>query len=204
MHHRRSGTRRNVSTEHIIQLFDTAESLANVVSAFLNEGWQRGDSLVVVAKPAHWTRTSERLERRGCPVSQAIKDGRLTVLDAATMLARITRFGIVDRQLFLDHVGALVGRLVAESSGRVRIYGEMVELLAEEGDLRAAQLLERLWTELSERQPFTLLCGYSAAHFIDAQALPALHAICGAHTRVQKHTSDVLGNWLVSREISTT
>jgi len=202
--HHESSARGNVSTEHIIQLFDTADSLASVVSAFLHEGWQRGDHLVVVAKPGHWARTSQRLERRGCPVPQAIKSGRLTVLDAATAVARITRLGIIDRQLFLDHVGALVGRLVAESSGSVRIYGEMVELLAEEGDLRGAQLLERLWNELSERQPFTLLCGYSAAHFIGGHALPALHAICSAHTRVQTHTSDLLGNWLISREISTT
>jgi hypothetical protein len=190
-------------SEHVIQLFDTAESLASAVSAFLNEGWARGDHLLVVAKPAHWTRTAEELERRGCPVMKAIKDGRLRVLDAATTLARITRFGVVDRQLFLDHLGALVGRLVAESTG-VRIYGEMVELLAEEGDLLGAQLLERLWNELSERQPFTLFCGYSAAHFTDAHALPALHAICSAHTRVQQHTSDVLGNWLIGREVPST
>ena len=194
---------RNGSHEHIVQLFDTTESLADVVSAFLNEGWQRGEHLLVVSKPVHWARTSERLERRGCPVSKAIKDGRLIVLDAATTLAKIMRFGIADRQLFLDHVGALVGRLVAESTG-VRIYGEMVELLAEEGDLHGAQLLERLWNELSERQPFTLFCGYSAAHFAGPHALPALHSICGAHTRVQQHTSDVLGNWLIGRDIPTT
>ena len=203
MSHHEPSARGNAPTEHIIQLFDTNDSLANVVSAFLNEGWHRGDHLLVVAKPAHWARTSERLGRRGCPVPQATKSGRLTVLDAATTLARITRFGFIDRQLFLDHVGALVGRLAAESSGSVRIYGELVELLAEEGDLRGAQLLERLWNELSERQPFTLLCGYSAAHFIDGHALPVLHAICDAHTRVQKHSSDVLGNWLIGRELPT-
>jgi hypothetical protein len=201
--HHEPCARGNVPTEHIIQLFDTADSLANVVSAFLNEGWQRGDHLLVVAKPAHWARTSQRLERRGCPVPQAITDGRLIVLDAATILARITRFGIIDRQLFLDHVGTLIGRLVAESSG-LRIYAEMVELLAEEGDLRGAQLVERLWNELSEREPFTLLCGYSAAHFTGGHALPSLRAICGAHTRVQKHTSDLLGNWLISRELPVT
>jgi MEDS: MEthanogen/methylotroph, DcmR Sensory domain len=190
------------STEHIVQLFDTVDSLANAVSTFLNDGWQRGNHLLVVAKPAHWERTSERLERRGCPVSKAIKDGGLVVLDAATTLAKIMRAGIVDRQLFFDHVGALVGQLDAESTG-VRIYGEMVELLAEEGDLRGAQLLERLWNELSDRQPFTLFCGYSAAHFTSAHALPALHAICGLHTRVQKHTSDLLGNWLIGRELQS-
>jgi hypothetical protein len=194
---------RHGSTEHIVQLFDTTESLANVVSAFLNEGWQLGDHLLVVSKPLHWARTSERLESRGCPVAKATKDGRLVVLDAATTMAKIMRFGVADRQLFLDHIGALVGRLVAESTG-VRIYGEMVELLAEEGDLYGAQLLERLWNELSERQPFTLLCGYSAAHFTGPHALPALQAICNAHTRVQQHTSDLLGNWLIGRELPIT
>ena len=189
----------NGSTEHILHLFDTKESLADVVSAFLNDGWRKNDHLLVVAKPAHWACTSERLEQRGCPLSKALEDGRLVVLDAATTVAKILRNGVPDRQLFLDHIGALVGRLVAESTG-VRIYGEMVELLAEEGDLHAAQLLERLWNELSERQPFTLFCGYSSAHFTGADALPALHAICGAHTRVQQHTSDLLGNWLIGRE----
>jgi hypothetical protein len=187
------------NTEHIVQLFDTPDSLGNVVSAFLNEGWTAGDHLVVVAKPAHWTRIADRLERRGCPVNHAIREGRMTVLDAATTLARLTRYGAVDRQLFMDHIGSLVGRLVAESTGRVRIYGEMVELLAEEGDLRSAQQLEGLWNELGDRQPFVLLCGYSAAHFADARSLPALHAICAAHSRVQTNTSDMLGNWLVGR-----
>ena len=199
MHHREPHVAAR-SAEHIVQLFDTIDSLANVVSAFLNEGWEAGDHLLVAAKPAHWSRTADRLERRGCPVAQAIRSGRLSVLDAATTLARITRFGAVDRQLFVEHIGGLVGRLVAEASGSVRIYGEMVELLAEEGDLRAAQQLEQLWNELGERQPYLLLCGYSAAHFADPQALPALHAICGAHTRVQTNTSDLLGNWLVGRE----
>jgi hypothetical protein len=191
---------RHEATEHIVQLFDTPDSLANVVSAFLNEGWQRDDHLLVVARPGHWTRISDRLERRGCPVAQATRIGRLTILDAATTLARITRYGVVDRHLFMEQIGGLVGQLVAETSAGVRIYGEMVELLAEEGDMRGAQQLEGLWNELSERQRFTLLCGYSAAHFADSRSLPALHAICGAHSRVQTNTSDLLGNWLVGRE----
>ena len=200
MAHRERIVRDRNTAEHIVQLFDTTDSLANVVSAFLNEGWEAGDHLVVVAKPAHWSRTAERLERRGCPVAQATRSGRLSVLDAATTLARISRYGVVDRQLFVEHIGGLVGRLMAETAGSLRIYGEMVELLAEEGDLRGAQQLEHLWNELGERQPFILLCGYTAAHFADPQSLPALHAICHAHTRVQKNTSDLLGNWLVARE----
>jgi hypothetical protein len=192
------------TSEHVVQLFDTTDSLANVVSAFLNEGWLCGDHLLIVAKPANWLRVSERLERRGCPVAAGLKDGRITVLDAATTLARITRYGSLDGPLFFDHVGGLVGRLVAASRGSVRIYGEMVELLAEEGDLLGAQQLEHLWNDLAGRQPFVLLCGYNAAHFTDPRALPALQAICAAHSRVQKNTSDLLGNWLIGREPNQT
>jgi hypothetical protein len=186
--------------EHILQLFDTTDSLANVVSAYLNEGWQAGDHLLVTAKPSHWTRISERLERRSCPVTLAIKQGRLTVLDAATTLARMSRSGFVDRQLFLEHIGALVGRLVAETAHSVRVYTETVELVAEEGDLSGAHHLEQLWNELVDRQRFSLLCGYSAAHFADLRTSADLHAICTAHTRVQKNTSDMLGSWLVGRD----
>ena len=200
MAHRERIAGGRAAAEHIVQLFDTTDSLANVVSAFLNEGWEAGDHLVVVAKPGHWSRTADRLERRGCPVAQATRSGRLSVHDAATTLARISRYGAVDRQLFFEHIGALIGRLVSESRASLRVYGEMVELLAEEGDLRGAQQLEMLWNELAERQTFKLLCGYSAAHFADPQTLPGLHAICGLHTRVQKNTSDLLGNWLVARE----
>lgn len=186
--------------EHFVQLFDTPDSLANVVSAFLKEGWDRGDRLLVIAKPAHWARTSDRLERRGCPITQATREGRLAVLDAATTLARVTRGGAVDRQLFLEQFGAILGGLAADSTGTVRMYGELVELLAEEGDLRAAQHLEQLWNELADRHRFTLLCGYSAPHFADMRTLPALHAICRAHHRVQTNTSDLLGSWLVGQE----
>ena len=63
-----------------------------------------------------------------------------------------------------------------------------------------AMQLAALWYELSDRQRFTLLCGYTAAHFAVPQSFPALQAICGAHTRVQKNTSDLLGNWLIARE----
>jgi hypothetical protein len=188
------------TTEHIVQLFDTPDSLGNVVSAFLSEGWRRGDSLLVLARPAHWARVADRLSRRGCPADPAVTAGRLTVFDAATVLARLTRAGRIDPERFQEQVARPVERLAATSAAGLRIYGEVVDLLAEEGDFAGARYLESLWNALGERVRFTLLCGYAAAHFADAQSIPALQAICGAHSRVQKNTSDLLGNWLVGRQ----
>jgi hypothetical protein len=62
------------------------------------------------------------------------------------------------------------------------VYGEIVELLAAREDFAGAVALEELWNGLARRYPFTLLCGYSAAHFADPTRAGALEAICATHT----------------------
>lgn len=192
--------RRSVANEHILQLFDTPESLGNVVSAFLNEGWEEGEQLLVIAKPRHWSRTAERLQRRGCSEADAIEQGRLTVLDAGTTLSTIMRGQLPDPALFHATLGSLVSRLASRARGGLRIYGELVELLAEEGNYEGARQLEALWNDLRQHHSFTLLCGYSAAHFTDMRAASALRAICECHSRVQRNSSDLLGSWLLNDE----
>ena len=46
------------------------------------------------------------------------------------------------------------------TEGPVSIYGEMVNLLWERGDVMAAMRLEGLWNELGAGIDFSLLCGY--------------------------------------------
>ena len=192
--------RRTTPHEHILQLFDTPDSLGNVVSAFLHEGWEAGEHLLVLAKPRHWGRIAERLARRGCAESEAVEQGRLTVLDVNATLPGFMRGQTVDQTLFLGTIGALVARLASGSRGGLRVYGELVEVLAEEGNFDAARDLEDLWNQLRAQHKFTLLCGYSAAHFAGFGASPALRAICDRHTRVQRNASDVLGSWLLTDE----
>ncbi|MDP8931195.1 MAG: MEDS domain-containing protein [Actinomycetota bacterium] len=57
------------------------------------------------------------------------------------------------------------GRLVQVSPssalGRdVRIYGEMVALLWEEGNILAAMALEDLWNQFAGSRAFSLMCAY--------------------------------------------
>ena len=191
--------RRSVANEHILQLFDTPESLSNVVSAFLHEAWEGGEHLLVIAKPRHWSRTAERLHRRGCSGSDAIEQGRLTVLDAGATLSTIMRGQFPDPALFQATIGSLVSRFASRTGG-LRIYGELVELLAEEGNFEGARQLEALWNNLRHQHSFTMLCGYSAAHFADMRAAAALRTICECHTRVQRNSSDLLGSWLLNEE----
>ena len=97
-------------------------------------------------------------------------------------------------------VGPLVEQLAA--TGKLWIYGEVVELFAEQEDFAGAIRLEELWNGLAAKIPFTLLCGYSSAHFAPPSAKHALRDICGTHTHSAATAADTLGQWLLRRQMS--
>lgn len=188
--------------EHIVQLFDTPESRRAVVSRFVQEGLSTGAPVLVVAEPKHWALVAQALAALGVDHQAAAERSQLIYLDASVTLQLIMRNGVPDALAFERMVGRLVKRMAAKGPG-LRIYGEMVDVLAEEGDFEAAQQLEQLWNELALKCPFTLLCGYCSAHFGPQAAERVLHDICGAHTRVDINSADLLGTWLLERQPST-
>lgn len=193
----------SVVADHIVQLFDTQPSRTKAIWRFVSAGLDEGDTVVVVARRKHWRSAERMLRRGGWPVECEVADGRLVVLDADVMLASFMRRGAIDTQRFDAVIGRCVRDLAARSRRRLRIYGEMVDLLAEESNLDAAQQLEALWNGLGRRYPFTLLCGYAAAHFTDPKTAASLCAICESHTRVASAADDVLGNWILKERRGT-
>jgi hypothetical protein len=181
---------------HSTQLFDDRDSRAAAVSAFLATGWRAGDTLLVVASAFHWVAISHRLEARGVPVVDAIESGRLVVRDAHQTLAGFLHHEQLDEHGFHATVGDLV-RTLAARGPRVRIFGEMVDLLAGSGDYAGAEHLEALWNGLAEREPFVLFCGYSASTFGDPRSRAALRRICAAHEHVHTNPDDLLGSFLI-------
>jgi hypothetical protein len=195
-HHGQQLARGEIAGEHLMHLFDEPASRVETVSGFLLEGWHKGNALVVVAKASHWSLLARRLEANGCPVPEYIAAGRLMVLEAGTTLAAFMKDEAPDPAEFVEHVGGVVRRAGARGRG-VRVYGEIVEILAEQGNLMAADQLEALWSALALEYSLTLLCGYNSAHFIDARTTPAFDAIRRRHTRAAAKPTDLLGSWLL-------
>jgi hypothetical protein len=187
----------NVTCDHVVQLFDAPESLGESVAAFLHQGVVDGALLLVVAKPANLQAIGDALTARGLSMARLIEGGQLTVADAHVALHGFMRNGTPHPQLFRETIGRLVGRLHAESSARIRVYGEMVNILAEEGNYRGAGELEELWNALGAHRSFFLLCGYDSAHFAAPDAGDWLRHICSRHTRVHQHHADLLASWLL-------
>ncbi len=168
---------------HLVQFYEHDDSLLDAAADFLATALCAGDAALVVATGPHRAAIEERLRRHGLDLDAARPEGRYAGLDAAETLAQITTDGRPQPARFREVIG---GAIVRAKTGdrQVRVYGEMVALLVEEGNHPAALLLERLWGELQSELPFTLLCGYPMDAFADEALTELFEAICAEHGRV--------------------
>src|ERR1051326_4740057 len=94
--------------DHVCQFFDSEESRAECVGAFLVEGYQAGDHLIGIARPKHWSAMMEYLEGHDVSVATGTADGRITVRDAGETLRRLSPNGPPNASAFEEIVGTLV------------------------------------------------------------------------------------------------
>ena len=106
----------------------------------------------------------------------------LVLLDAQDTLSSFMTGSRLDANAFKDVMTAIIKRVCRERVNcTVRIYGQMVDILWQEGKRELAISLEMLWNQLANTQLFSLLCGYAMgafykdAHFDDVR---------GQHTHV--------------------
>ena len=124
-------------------------------------------------------------------------DGRLYVLDSTSTLLRLLTDGAPDSARFDRVMGSFVRELVNESPGGLRIFGDMVDVLADRGDLQHVCMLEACWNRLAQSVRFSLFCGYSSMNLAGPGTLNMRRAVCHLHTRMATDARDPLGTFLV-------
>lgn len=168
---------------HGVQFYEDDAELSGVVVSYLAEGLAAEGSVLVVATEAHRSLLRAGLAATG-DLDGAESSGRLIMVDAAAMLAGFTAADDqLDHSRFQDIAEGLISR--AASAGRpVRVYGEMVALLWDAGQVTLALELETLWNNLRARLSFSLLCGYPARVAALDSELGAVEQVCRLHTEV--------------------
>jgi hypothetical protein len=176
---------RDARSGHAVQVYADLDELAGSVAAYLSAGFENGEPAVVVATREHVTRFAEKLAAAGWDEQKVQADRLLVLADADAMLAEFMDGELPSAPAFEAVVGGLLDR-VAERfpRGRTRVFGEMVDLLAERGQTEAAVQLEQLWNELARRRSFTLLCGYRMDVFDRATQTGLLPDVCAEHSHV--------------------
>jgi MEDS: MEthanogen/methylotroph, DcmR Sensory domain len=143
------------------------------VTEYLGSGLQRGEAAIIIARPAHSEAFLQKLTGAGEP-------DQLVVLDAEQTLARFMVDGMPQWNAFRQVIGGLIAQVRLQYPA-VRAYGEMVDILWQDGKRQAAIRLEEYWNELARLQTFSLFCAY-AMDALDPKAYAGLHAVCKAHT----------------------
>jgi signal transduction histidine kinase len=172
---------------HVVQFYADDDFLVDSVARFVGTALGGCDSAIVIATGTHREGLERRLRSRGFDTAAAIRQGRLTSLDAGETLSSLSVIGWPDTKRFADVVGGLVTRArnaAGGDSARVAVFGEMVALLWEEGKPEAAIHLEQLWNELAKTHPFSLQCGYRINDFYREMDGQAFLKICEEHSSV--------------------
>jgi anti-sigma regulatory factor (Ser/Thr protein kinase) len=169
--------------DHVVQFYDHDDDLVGMVGGFLAAAVRDGDMVVVVATPAHRDGFAVALVGAGVDIVAAQADGRLTMLDATETLDRIMVGGSPDDDRFATVIGGLVGARMAKGR-QVRVYGEMVALLWEAGNVTGAIELERLWNGLGAEVPFSLFCAYPTHLMSGPDDAHAFEEVCHLHSSV--------------------
>ena len=147
---------------HGVHFYSTDEGVVAAVADTFEAAIAGGESLLLVATAEHRAGIEAEMRWRGARLDQL----PYHPFDAAETLDSLLVNGVPDRRRFQAVVGALVMKLVC--AGPLSIYGEMVNLLWERGDVMAAMRLEGLWNELGAGIDFSLLCGYRTGGDRDA------------------------------------
>ena len=185
-----------------MQFFDAADTLGAGVAEFVHEGLKAGADALIVAKPSSIQVVGRALSERGLDFSSLLGSGRLTVVDAWATLQSFMNGSDPDPERFAAVVGTVVRHRREASKGPLRVYGEMVDILATEGNFAGAARLEQLWNALLSAQPARLMCGYLAPHFATPSGAEALRAICECHDQVNQDPADPLAGWLLNRAMA--
>lgn len=146
--------------DHLVQLYTDDDFLARAVTRFVSVGLAAGEGAVLIATPAHSALFVERL----AGAHDAMARGCLVVVDAVGCLRKFMVDGMPDRAGFMHVATEVVDRVRGAGYSKVRLYGEMVDLLWEDA-FDAAVRLEEMWNEFLATNGLCLLCAYRIDNF---------------------------------------
>lgn len=169
--------------DHAVSFYEHDDELLEAVLAHVAPGFLDGGTVVVVGTAAHRTDLERRLVALGIDVAARQRAGTYCSLDARGLLARFTVAGRPDASAFRAVVGGLVAD-AALAGGPLRIFGEMVALLWEDGDVDGALALEGFWNDLARDHEFSLFCGYPLQAVRTLAHLAPVATVCRRHSEV--------------------
>lgn len=169
---------------HHAQFYDDLPFLAARVASYLDEALRADGGALVIARADHREAFVHELRTLGQDPDALRVCGRLVVLDADAMIADVMIGELPDRERFRAVVGAAITSVQARCTGRLHVYGEMVDILWAARRGEAVLAIEELWAELARERSFSILCGYRLGAFAQPCHVHMFRELCARHDEV--------------------
>ena len=176
LQHRDALLRAPCPREHLVQFYRDDAVLVQSLARFVGRGLERGEAVIVIALAEHIAALTTR----------PLDEGAFVVVEAQDCLSRVMVDGMPDRRAFRSVVTPILDRVRDAGYERIRLFGEMVELLRPEQQAATVRL-EELWNELIADYEVSLLCAYRLANAGARSNRGILHRI----TRVHSHAFEL-------------
>ena len=146
---------------HIVYPYTDESHFTEAVSVFVSAGLRNGESAVLLIEHAHWKPIRHQLEQHGFDLETLESAGQLARITAEDLAKSCVFDGIIDEYEFKTKIGAMIQRAKSASYiGRVRVFGELVNLLWMPNP-KATLRLEQLWNDIIKAHSVPLLCAYA-------------------------------------------
>jgi hypothetical protein len=169
---------------HRVHFYEPQAFPASSIGDYLCGGIAADESLFFVATQEHTHLVKNHLKTRGVEPDALERVGLLTCLDADLVLTRLRRNGPLSEESLDDVMGSPLKRAANRSpNGRTRVFGEMVNLAAHDGDYVTSMQLERLWSRKAA-DSLRLYCAYSIGCFRDEASSSVMCDVCDLHDEI--------------------
>jgi hypothetical protein len=164
--------------DHIVQLYQDQDFLNRAVCRFAAGAISNGEGIILVPTAAHWEAFRPRLEAEGVNVKSAQSKGQLTIVDADELLPKFMHHAMPDATVFMGLAADVIAN--ARGDGRyskVRWWGEMVNILWEQGNVAASMSLEDQFDRLAHQHELAIFCSFVMDNFnsdVHSRMLPRL------------------------------
>lgn len=169
--------------DHLVQFYRDDQHLAETVTNYIAPALLDGEAAIIVATEGHLLQFEKGLKDLHINTSLMRLTGQLMMFEACATLNQFMINGMPDPVKFHEVIGTTLTQMRSRFSN-VRAYGEMVNILWNEGNVYGTIELEKLWGELLENKNFTLLCAYAIDTLSEEKLGVAFKEVCQCHTHV--------------------
>lgn len=169
---------------HAVRFFENDESAHCTITEYFSDDARPDDFCILISRVE--TFAGVRRVMAANPATGASADRIQFVAADESQLAQFLTGDVLDREraeAFFLEVLAHVPK--SSDSARVRLYGEMADVLCERGQPAIALQMEDVAGVLFAVEPrLSILCGYRIRHLTGDSGAGVLRAVCGKHDDV--------------------